>query len=336
MRACRADYEAFVSMDDVIQRRATRATTEATRQHATKDTFEAYLSSMSRVGTYGGHTELQAFARAYDQDVLVHVPPSVPYPDFSVTNYTRLPGSEVRPMLHICFGGEEDRYGHYDSSQRKEEEMRKLVTRTKTHLGLAKNEFNTRAIRMDKADPSKDMMREMRTNAAKEIRTSLDIFNNTDRGRSSSVSSQYSSGSKRSHEEDQAELRLLKRSDRKRSLRPRNALNRLTLSPTRADTRTGRYNSSGPPTPTSSHESESSSETPAENTTVSSTASPRPTKVHDDDDDNNNDDDSDCQLLSIRKCQSSQDAREPERLLQASSSNVASSTRPIANTALQI
>lgn len=316
-------------MDDVIQRRATRATTEATRQHATKDTFEAYLSSMSRAGTYGGHTELQAFARSYDQDVLVHVPPSVPYPDFAVTNYTRVSGTEARPTLHICFGGEEDKYGHYDSSQKKDEDMRKLVTRTKTHLSPAKNEFNTRAIRMDKADPSKDLMREMRTNVGKEIRTSLDIFNNADRGRSSSVSSQYSSGSKRSHEEDQADARLPKRSDRKKSLRPRNTLNRLTLSPTRADMGVGRYNSSGPPTPTSSHESDSSSETPADNTTVSSTTPPLPIKV-------NAHDDSDCQLLCVRKRQSSQDIREVNSLSESQRTNASSSTRATPNTALQI
>lgn len=272
MRTFRPLYEDFVHTDDVIQRRATRATTESIRKNAEDDAFEGYLIAMSRPGTYGGQPELQAFVRAYDQDVTVHLPPSGAWNTLTMPyrNEHREPGAELKPSLHICYGGDEEKNAHYDSSQKSDTETKQttLATRSKSQTrhneeAVASNAGLTpRAVRNMKSDPSRDMMHELVTRGSREVKSSLDLLNDC-RARSPSVaSSHYSTSSKRSFEDDGDQPRASKRTDRKqRSLRSRTAVRQLSGSPRLTiPTSNSQPTSSGPPTPTSSQDTDSSSD----------------------------------------------------------------------------
>lgn len=272
MRTFRPLYEAFVHTDDVIQRRATRAVTESIRKNAEDDAFEGYLIAMSRLGTYGGQPELQAFVRAYDQDVTVHLPPSGAWNTSTMPyrNEHREPGAELKPSLHICYGGDEEKNAHYDSSQKSDTESKHtiLATRSKSQTrqnaqAVASNASLTpRAVRNMKSDPSRDMMHELVTRGSREVKSSLDLMNDC-RARSPSVaSSHYSTSSKRSFEDDGDQPRASKRADRKhRSLRSRTAVRQLSGSPRLTiPTNNSQPTSSGPPTPTSSQDTDSSSD----------------------------------------------------------------------------
>lgn len=274
MRTFRPLYEDFVHANDVIQKRATRATTESIRKQMEDDAFEGYLVAMSRNGTYGGQPELLSFVRSYDQDVMVHLPPSMGWDTLTISykNEHREPGVEARPALHICYGGDEERNAHYDSSQKSEAENhnRALTSRPKTQAHPRRDSpasqqsdaLSSRAMRNMKSDPSKDMMHELVTRGGKELKSSLDILNDQ-RARSPSVtSSHYSTSSKRSFEDDGDQPRSAKRTDRKkRSLRSRAAARQLSTSPGLSNPMAISHpTSSGPPTPTSSQDSDSSSD----------------------------------------------------------------------------
>lgn len=272
MRSFRPLYEAFVHTDDVIQRRATRATTESIRKNAEDDAFEGYLSAMSRPGTYGGQPELQAFVRAYDQDVTVHLPPSGAWNTSTMPyqNEYREGGTDAKPPLHICYGGDEEKNAHYDSSQKSDTETKQttLATRSKSQSrhneeAVALNDaLTSRAVRNMKSDPNRDMMHELVTRGSKEVKSSLEFLHEY-RARSPSVaSSHYSTSSKRSYEDEGDQPRASKRTDRKhRSLRSRAAARQLSGSPRLTiPTNYSQPTSSGPPTPTSSQDTDSSSE----------------------------------------------------------------------------
>lgn len=272
MRAFRPLYEDFVHTDDVIQRRATRSTTESIRKNAEDDAFEGYLSAMSRPGTYGGQPELLAFVRAYDQDVTVHLPPSGTWNTSTMPyrNEHRDIEADVKPPLHICYGGDEEKNAHYDSSQKSVQDMQQtiLTTRSKSQsqadeqAAIASHGLTPRAMRNMKSDPNKDMMHELVTRGSKEVRNSLDLLNDR-RARSPSVaSSHYSTSSKRSYEDEGDQPRASKRADRKkRSLRSRAAVRQLSGSPKLSIPATNSQpTSSGPPTPTSSQDTDSSSD----------------------------------------------------------------------------
>ncbi|KAK5955840.1 hypothetical protein OHC33_003481 [Knufia fluminis] len=293
-----------------VQKRATRATTEAIRKHMEEDTYEGYLEAMSRSGTYGGQPELLAFVRTYDQDVTVHLPPSMGWdtPTLPYTNEERPNEAQVKAPLHICYGGDEDKNPHYDSSQRSglDNHNRPFTTRPKpqsspNNQAVQQNStLNTRAMRNLKSDPSKDMMHELVTRGSKDLRSSFD----DQRARSPSVtSSHYSTSSKRSFEDDDGQPRA-KRTDRKRrSLRTRAATRQLSGSPSLAiPASTSQPTSSGPPTPTSSQDTDSSDqgERTRESTFESAASSPREVI-------NLVDDDYDCRDASIR----SQGATQP-------------------------
>jgi len=286
MRDFRPLYENFVHANDVVQKRATRATTEAIRKQMEEDAFEGYLDAMSRSGTYGGQPELLAFVRTYDQDVMVHLPPSMGWntPTLHYRNEERHAEGQVKPPLHICYGGDEDKNAHYDSSQKSDLETnnRTLTMRSKpqgrqnVQACQQNSTLNTRAIRSLKADPSKDMMHELVTRGSKDLRSSFD----NQRARSpSATSSHYSTSSKRSFEDDGEQPRSSKRMDRKRmSLRTRAATRQLSASPSLAiPVATSQPTSSGPPTPTSSQDTDSSdqAERTRESTFESPSSSPR-------------------------------------------------------------
>lgn len=242
-----------------------------------------------------------AFVRAYDQDVMVHLPPSMGWntPTLHYRNEERPAGEGVKSALHICYGGDEDKNAHYDSSQKSDLDT---MNRTLTTRPKPPNEFNgqaiqqtdalnTRAMRNLKSDPSKDMMHELVTRGSKDLRSSFDDR----RARSPSVtSSHYSTSSKRSFEEDGDQPRGSKRTDRKRwSLRTRAATRQLSASPSLAiPAATSQPTSSGPPTPTSSQDTDSSDQADRtrESTFESAASSPREVISLVDDDDEYHDD----------------------------------------------
>lgn len=271
MRTFRPLYEDFVDVNEVIQKRATRAMTESIRKQSEEDAFEGYLASMSHNGAYGGQAELLAFVRAYQQDVMVHLPPTSGWNTLTLPYLyeEREPDSPSKPALHICYGGDEDRNAHYDSSQKSEAELhdRALASRPKPQVRSTgstvpqNNTLTPRALRHLKSDPARDMMHELVTRGTKDLRGSFD----DQRARSPSVtSSHYSTSSKRSFDDDGEQPRALKRTDRKqRSLRTRAAARQLSGSPSLAvPLPNSQPTSSGPPTPTSSQDTDSSNEQP--------------------------------------------------------------------------
>lgn len=302
MRAYQPLYEEFVQVSDIIQRRATRATTESMRKGAEANPFEEYLAAMSRPGCYGGQAELLAFVRAYDQDVMVHLPPSSSW-DLTTMSYSndyRDPEAEVKPSLHICYGGDEEKNAHYDSSRKSNEQTHNhaLTTRPKFQSQsndqlsptTPKDSLNSRALRNLKSDPSKDMMHELVTQSNKDLRSSLEMLNDQ-RARSPSVTSSYSTGSKRSYEDDGEQPRASKRATKRRSLRSQAALSHLSV-----PYNTSQPMSSGPPTPTSSQDTDSSfeqAESAADAPVVSSASSPQVITI-------SSSDDSDTQHTAIR------------------------------------
>ena len=272
MRSFRPLYEDFIQADDVIQKRATRATTESIRRQMEEDVFEGYLAAMSRLGTYGGQPELLAFVRTFDQDVMVHLPPTTTREGTTmhVVNEHRDSDVNAKPALHICYGGDEDKNAHYDSSQKSGTDThdRPLTSRPKPQplpniqTALQHNSLSPRAVRNMKSDPSRDMMHELVTRGSKDLRSALDSANDR-RARSPSIaSSHYSTSSKRSFEDDGDQPRSSKRTDRRKtSLRTRAAARHHSGSPKLTiPTTQSQPTSSGPPTPTSSASTESSSD----------------------------------------------------------------------------
>ncbi|KAK5085277.1 hypothetical protein LTS08_003262 [Lithohypha guttulata] len=302
MRTFRPLYEGFLHADDVVQKRATRATTESIRKHMEDDAFEGYLTAMSRLGTYGGQPELLAFVRAYDQDVIVHLPPSMGW-DTSILSYTnedRAPEVEPPPSLHICYGGDEEKHAHYDSSQKSEadSQRRSLASRPKPYnrqnvpAVQQNHDLSSRALRNMKSDPHKDMMHELVTRGTKDLRSGLDLLNDQ-RARSPSVtSSHYSTSSKRSFEDDGELPRSTKRTDRKkRTLRSRAAARQLSGSPNlHVSVHVSQPTSSGPPTPASSQDTDSSDQAERVRSGLDNSAASSPKEIEvinliDDDDD---------------------------------------------------
>lgn len=274
MRNYRPLYEDFVHANDIIQKRATRSTTEAVRKQMEEDVFEGYLTAMSRSGTYGGQPELLAFVRAYDQDVMVHLPPSMSRdrPTLDVKNEHREEGVVPKPALHICYGGDEEKHAHYDSSQKTEtdDQDHALTSRPKPfarynlHTIQQNGSLSPRAVRSMRADPTKDMMHELVTRGSKDLRGGLEMLNDQ-RARSPSIaSSHYSTSSKRSFDDDGDQPRSSKRTDRKiSSLRGHAAFKQYRASPhLMIPNLNSQPTSSGPPTPTSSQDTDSSSEHP--------------------------------------------------------------------------
>lgn len=238
-----------------------------------EDVFEGYLTAMARPGTYGGQPELLAFVRAYDQDVTVHLPPSTSRDTVTldVTNEHREADAQPKPVLHICYGGDEEKNAHYDSSQKIEadENSEDLASRPRTYArqtlqAIQNNSLSPRAVRGMKADPTKDMMHELVTRGSKDLRGGFEMLNDQ-RARSPSIaSSHYSTSSKRSFEEDGEQPRSAKRTDRKiSSLRSHAAFKQYNASPNLTiPSMNSLPTSSGPPTPTSSQGTESSSDNP--------------------------------------------------------------------------
>ena len=239
-----------------------------------EDVFEGYLTAMSRSGTYGGQPELLAFVRAYDQDVMVHLPPSMSRdrPTLDVKNEHRGEGVVPKPALHICYGGDEEKHAHYDSSQKTEtdDQDHALSSRPKPYARYnlqtiqQNGNLSPRAVRSMRADPTKDMMHELVTRGSKDLRGGLEMLNDQ-RARSPSIaSSHYSTSSKRSFEDDGDQARSSKRADRKiSSLRGHAAFKQYRASPhLTIPNLNSQPTSSGPPTPTSSQDTDSSSEHP--------------------------------------------------------------------------
>lgn len=278
--------------DDVIQKRATRSATETVRRHMEADAYEGYLTAMARNGTYGGQPELLAFVRTYDQDVMVHIPPSAGWNKDTIAynNEHRDANAQAQPPLHICYGGDEEKNAHYDSSQPSRTESQegagnttKLPHRQNISAHQQNAHLSPRALRNIKADPHKDLMHEMVTKGSPSPRQNLE-FLNEQRARSPSVtSSHYSTSSKRSFEDDGETLRQTKRTDRKmRSLRTRAAARQLSGSPGLTIPQLlhdAQPTSSGPPTPTSSQDTDSSDQGEPSRDQATDSAAPSPPKI---------------------------------------------------------
>ena len=280
MREFRFLYEDFVNASDVVQKRATRATTTSIRKQAEEDQYEGYLTGMSKNGTYGGQPELLAFVRSYNQDVMVHLPPSVGWNTLTLpyVNEQRTDDMDKPAPLHICYGGDEERCAHYDSSQKSDSEQptRALTSRPKPKSEPEESQPTPRAVRSMKSDPGNDMMHQLVTQGSKDLRKNLDDRN----ARSPSASSHYSTSSKRSFDEvDDDQPRSSKRTDRKKRTLRQRAAKQLSQSPSLAvPSSLSRATSSGPPTPTSSTDSE-------ENQPESNTTSPEEVEADSSDND---------------------------------------------------
>lgn len=175
-----------------------------------------------------------AFVQCYDQDVSVHLPYISGYPEtWTYVNQYRLPGSEIKPQLHLCYGGDEVAHAHYDSARKNSPMLREthLTERPKKNevpspvasdLATHARPMTSRAIRGSKLDLSRDLMHDMIVKGSKDLRSS---FDHADRARSPSVSSSHhSSSSKRSFDDDGEPQRANKRTDRRKSTRSRGLL----------------------------------------------------------------------------------------------------------------
>ncbi|RMZ85573.1 hypothetical protein DV737_g603, partial [Chaetothyriales sp. CBS 132003] len=241
MRNFRPLFEHYVQTEDVQTRRALRSTTAALRQES-DDPYADYLTLMSRLGTYGGEPELVAFCQAYDQDVRVHLPRFQSYgrENLDYTNEYRNHQAPP-PILHVCYGGNEETRAHYDSARNRDGSH----PRSQNSPRLEPQDFRTpslptavcsspthnltaRAIRNSRADLSSELFHELHPSEARHSASCLDALSH--RARSSSVSSSHrSSSSKRSLDDDGDNPRSAKRADRRRNRRKRTDLSVVTL-----------------------------------------------------------------------------------------------------------
>lgn len=220
-------FAAFVHVDDVIQRRSTRSAASASASEP-QDAFEAYLTKMSRLGTYGGEPELIAFCQAFDQDVTVHLPKNSGFETDSIfyTNQLRdkLPAARC---LHIAYGGEEKgASGHYDSarsrdgshppgSQYSTPQTPEIHTTPAPHPDSeAASAPTARAIRSGRSELSQELIHDLVQKSRKEVDGSFDAIN---RARSNSVTSSHRSTSSKRSLEDEGDNPRRKRADRRKS-----------------------------------------------------------------------------------------------------------------------
>lgn len=268
MRNYRPLFESFAIKDDIQQKRATRAATSAIRNNVSDDHFEDYLSIMCRPGTYGGEPELMAFVQCYDRDVLVHLPRMENYPEaIPYTNQHRPVEAETKSQLHLCYGGDEVTFPHYDSARKNtppvkevllERSKKPVTTGTAIHNASVTPKSPTmRAIRGSRSDLSRDLMHDMIVRGSKDFRSS---FDDSDRARSPSVSSSHhSSSSKRSFDDDGDSHRVSKRADRRKSTRIRGLIDHTSLVQPK-DIKIKLSTHSQPDTPQSTQSSDDSSD----------------------------------------------------------------------------
>lgn len=243
MREMRDEFENVALVDDIQQKRATRRDTRTIRN---ADSFEGYLTIMSKRGTYGGEPELCAFVRCYDQDVVVHLPRGTNPESLNYDNHYRAPNTEAKPKLHICYDNKIVN-AHYDSARKNSPDKSESHRSAKTHPNNnteAEAALTSRAARHHRADMMKSMM--------------LESLTESDRATSPSISSsQRSTSSKRSFEDDGEPQRASKRTDRKHNARIRSAISTSSqLHPTSYGTKLN----SGLATPASTQDGDYSSD----------------------------------------------------------------------------
>ncbi|KIW40248.1 uncharacterized protein PV06_07460 [Exophiala oligosperma] len=276
MRTCRPVFEHYVHKDDVQQRRTLRSAANAVRQEP-EDAFEAYLSLMSRPGTYGGEPELVAFCQVFDQDVTVHLPRIQNFnrDSISYTNEHRYNTSIAAP-LHICYGGDEVTRAHYDSARsrdgstprsrnspllRPQDAPRNSISGTLSSSPVSS--LTSRAIRNSRAELSSELIQDFLQKSKKETEINLDQLNDKYRARSPSVtSSQRSSSSKRSLDDDGEPIRSNKRADRRKSARKRGDIAVTIPDPDGELSPRLLVESPGPDTPLSTQDTDVSSDAP--------------------------------------------------------------------------
>ncbi|KEF55337.1 uncharacterized protein A1O9_08087 [Exophiala aquamarina CBS 119918] len=237
MRELRPLFVDYVHKNDVQQRRTTRSAAAASRQEP-GDTFEEYLTLMSRGGTYGGEPELVAFCQVYDQDVTVHLPRIQDFDRDSLfyTNEHRGSLPTSAPPLHICYGGDEVTRAHYDSARSTDGSIpRGRNSPTVTPVAVSRKPkaasplpspaqtFSDREIRNSRSELTTLLMQDMvHQKNKREGDSGADRPGDKFRARSPSVtSSQRSSSSKRSLDDDGEPIRSSKRTDRRKSTRRR-------------------------------------------------------------------------------------------------------------------
>ena len=279
MRQLRPLFELYVHKDDVQQRRALRERTVAARRPPIDDTYEEYLSLMSRNGTYGGEPELVAFCQVYDQDVRVHLPVVEGQGGDSILykNEHRVTKEQVMP-LHICYGGDEVTRAHYDSARSRDTTFsrRQAVDRSerrRSHAGLITYSNPTqiptpppdiltaRSQRQSRSDLTPEQFQDILQKGRRDIELGLGQLGSKERPRSSSISSSHrSSSSKRSLDDDGERSRTSKRADRRKSMKSRT--NMLASSPEHDPNVSFRLrvDSPGPGTPNSTQDTEYSSD----------------------------------------------------------------------------
>ncbi|RMZ77657.1 hypothetical protein DV738_g4229, partial [Chaetothyriales sp. CBS 135597] len=272
MRNFRPLFEHYVQTEDVQTRRALRSTTAAFRQES-DDPYADYLTLMSRLGTYGGEPELVAFCQAYDQDVRVHLPRFQSYAreNLDYTNEYRTHQTPP-PILHVCYGGDEETRAHYDSARSRDgshprRQLSPKLEPTDSHstslssgvCSSPTHSLTARAIRNNRSDLSSELFHELHPSENRHSASCLEAFNH--RARSSSVSSSHrSSSSKRSLDDDGDNVRSAKRADRRRSRRKRTDLSVVTVEPEQDLSFPVPIDSPHPSTPSSSQDTENSSE----------------------------------------------------------------------------
>ncbi|RMZ88832.1 hypothetical protein DV736_g3944, partial [Chaetothyriales sp. CBS 134916] len=274
MRNFRPLFEHYVQTEDVQTRRALRSTTAAFRQES-DDPYTDYLTLMSRLGTYGGEPELVAFCQAYDQDVRVHLPRFQSY-DRENLDYTNEYRSHQAPppILHVCYGGNEETRAHYDSARNRDGSHPRIQNSPKLEpedsrrgslpaavCSSPTHNLTARAIRNSRSDLSSELFQELHHSENRHSASCLEALNR--RARSSSVSSSHrSSSSKRSLDDDGDNPRSAKRADRRRSTRKRTDLSVVTVESEADLSFPVPIDYPHPATPSSTQDTENSSEPP--------------------------------------------------------------------------
>lgn len=241
MRNNRPIFEGYVHPRDIQQRRVTRTTTNAARKAVANgaDSYEEYITVMARNATYGGEPELVAFCQVYDQDVTVHLPRIKNFDRDAIVyqNELRPAGAPAPASLHICYGGDEESAGHYDSTKLKEDvkesaqeidkplvDRRRAPTapRTVPATAPATPASHARAQRPNQPTLSVEMLQSFLQKGKKDGEGGYERLGIKSRGRSDSMSSSHrSSSSKRSLEDDSEPVRATKKADRRKSMKKR-------------------------------------------------------------------------------------------------------------------
>lgn len=261
MRANRADFEFWATIDDIKTRRPTRGRINAAKKQNVGDKFEEYLARMSTNGTYGGQPELVAFCRAYDRDILIHRPEGQYVHEYRTSNDRRADGAPVI-TLNISYGSE-DKDAHYDSVRTRDGHMQK---RRRAHVKSKHRIPSGRAEQIEavrKARPSlaSEDIENFFTKSQDDLDANFQALVNMSRARSSSnSSSQRSSSSKRSLEADKEPDRATKRADRRKSLKKRAVAVVSSLERGTEVSFKIRLDSQEPSTPTSTQDTEYSSD----------------------------------------------------------------------------